>query len=293
MAKEQQTPEVDVLPGDLPPESPEYVEKMVEKGEAAVNNGNTHASEEAPAPKPESVPDKFYNKETGEVDYEAMAKSYSELEKKQSQGKSNSSTEETTNKDNKGSSEDDPNNKEDGKESSKDEANEAVEKAGLDMDSLRNEYQVDGELSEDTYQKLLDSGISKDTVDSYIEGQKALVEKVQTEAFEIVDGQENYQAMINWASSTLSQEEQDNFNNQVASSNKGVRETAIRGLMSRFSDAEGSPGDLHTGKRNNTGTVQGYASKAEMMKAMGDPRYKEDPAYRDAVIRKVEKSNIF
>lgn len=292
MANEQQTQEVEVLPGELPPENQEYIDEMVKKGESAVNNGNTHASEQTPAPKPDNVPEKFYNKETGEVDYEAMAKSYSELEKKQSQGKSNSSTDDTTNKNNKGASEDEPN-KEDVKDQDKNTADKAVEKAGLDMNSLRSEYQEKGELSDDTYQKLVDSGISKETVDSYIEGQKALVEKVQAEAFEIVDGQENYQAMINWASSTLSSEEQDNFNNQVASSNKGVRETAIRGLMSRFVDSEGSQGELHTGKRNNTGTVQGYASKAEMMKAMGDPRYKEDPAYREAVIRKVEKSNIF
>ena len=46
------------------------------------------------AAKPESVPDKFYNAETGAVDYDAMAKSYAELEKKQS-GKQEEKVEES------------------------------------------------------------------------------------------------------------------------------------------------------------------------------------------------------
>ena len=66
--------------------TPEYDKAMAEKWEASQGNKPEAAPADAPAdkvePKPEGIPDKFYDAKTGKVDYEGLAKSYTELEKK-------------------------------------------------------------------------------------------------------------------------------------------------------------------------------------------------------------------
>jgi len=46
-----------------------------------------------------------------------------------------------------------------------------------------------------------------------------------------------------------------------------------------------------TGKApTNTGDV--YRSQAEVVRAMSDPKYENDPAYRQDVYNKLERSNL-
>ena len=222
------------------------------------------------AAKPEGIPDKFYDAETGKVDYDAMAKSYNELEKKQS------------------------GQKEEVKEESVEEpktADEAVSKAGLDMGKLTEEYDTNEGLTDDSYAALEAVGIPKATVDQYIQGQKALVAQAQTEAYSITDGKEGYEAMSSWAKANLSAEELTNYNTQVNSPNSKVRSMAIRGLHAQFSadSGEGKP-LVHGG--STTGTTGGYSSRAQMIAAMQDSKYKSDPAYRAEVEAKVARSSF-
>jgi len=52
----------------------------------------------------------------------------------------------------------------------------------------------------------------------------------------------------------------------------------------------GVEGNLVQGKPPSTGS--GFRSQAELVQAMSDPRYDSDPAYRQDVARKLERSNI-
>ena len=70
---------------EQPAEPEGHEEAMVKK----IDDANTMPEEGIKenvevAAKPECIPDKFYDADTGKVDYDAMAKSYNELEKKQS-----------------------------------------------------------------------------------------------------------------------------------------------------------------------------------------------------------------
>ena len=67
---------------ELTPEDPQYIEEMAKKGEAALNAGNTHRDPQADT----GVPKKFMT-EDGQVNVDALLKSYQELEKKMSQPK--------------------------------------------------------------------------------------------------------------------------------------------------------------------------------------------------------------
>ena len=222
------------------------------------------------AAKPEGIPDKFYDAETGKVDYDSMAKSYNELEKKQS------------------------GQKEEVKEESVEEpktADEAVEKAGLDMSALTSEYDANEGLTAESYAALAAAGIPEGTVNQYIEGQKALVTQAQNEAYSLTDGKEGYEAMSGWAKANLSEAELSNYNTQVNSPNSKIREQAIRGLHSQFASDSGEGKPLVHGG-GSTSTTGGYGSRAQMIAAMQDSKYQSDPAYRAEVEAKVASSSF-
>lgn len=272
---------VQVTPEEIKPEDPNYEAEMAKLGEQAVT-GEPPVEEPQIAAKPDNVPEKFYNAESGEVDYDALAKSYTELEKLQSAPKPPKESEDA--KDNKDTSED-----------AEDPAAQAAESAGLNLQDLQQEYVENGTISDESYAALEKAGIDKDTVDSHIAGQEALVEQSRQQAFELTGGEENYQEMINWAKDSLTDAEIDSFNKQIKTTNVGVRETVIRGLHARFTAENGNQSKLVEGTSKSTGPSQsqaGYASNAELMADMGKPEYEKDPAFRAKVQAKLAKSTL-
>lgn len=260
-------------------ESPEYIAEMAAKGSAAVNGG---VEPEAPveiASKPEGIPDKFYNPVTGEVDYTSLAKSYVELEK--SKGKP---TPEVDAKKPEVKPEDTPD---------VDTANKAVTDAGLDMNSLSQQYADDGELSQDSYDKLAKAGIPKEMVDSYIEGQVARTELVKTQAYALTDGAEGYQAMVDWVRTTATPAEITAYNHAVNSGVSDIREVAIRSMWAKYGSDTGNTGNLITNKVNTKVGTGLYESRAQMMADMANPKYKTDSAFRKMVETKLGNSDIF
>jgi hypothetical protein len=271
---------VEVAP-ELNPESQEYIDSMAAKGEAAVNGG---VAPEAPveiAPKPEGIPDKFYNAETGVVDYQALAKSYVELEK--TKGKPAEPPKETPAK-----TDDKPKG-----ESTDDAATKAVADAGLNMGELAKEFAELGDLSADSYAKLEKAGIDKATVGDYIEGQQAIVAIMQSQAYTITDGADGYKAMVQFAQANLSPEEIQAYNAAVNSKNPQTRELAVQGMWAKYNADSGNSGNLITSKSNSKVGDGSYQSRAEMMADMGNPKYKTDEAFRKSVEAKLANSKIF
>jgi len=269
---------------ELTPESPEYVAEMAKKGEAAVNGGVQPELTPVIAPKPEGVPDKFYNPVTGEVDYASLTKSYVELEKAKS--KPVEPPKEAPKVEAKAESKDDS-------KAPEDAAGKAVADAGLDMSSLNTEYQTNGQLTQESYDKLAKAGITADVVDGYIEGQKARVQVMQSEAHAVTEGKEGYEAMIEWAKANATPTEIQAYNKAVNSSVQSERELAVRGMWARYGADSGNTGNLITNKVNLKGGEGSYESRAQMMTDMQNPKYKSDPAFRKSVETKLANSNIF
>ncbi len=64
---------------------------------------------------------------------------------------------------------------------------------------------------------------------------------------------------------------------------------AIQALQYRFQEGTGYDGQMITGKpAANKADV--YRSQAELVAAQGDPRYENDPAYRNDVMEKLMRS---
>ncbi len=208
--------------------------------------------------RPEWLPEKFESPE-------ALAQAYSELEK---QFTKENQTAET-----------------------KDAVSEIVENAGLNMDVLTDEYSQQGQLSDDSYEKLSKAGIDRQYVDGYIRGQEALALQYQSEVVSITGGRDKYSEMITWASQNLAPEEVLAFNTSVNSGDIAQAKLAVKGLFSQFSETEGlEPSLVRGGVSGESGSV--FRSLAELTEAMSNPKYKNDPAYRQDVINKLARSNI-
>lgn len=166
-------------------------------------------------------------------------------------------------------------------------AEKVVAKAGLDMNVFAQEFAENGELSEESFAKLENSGIPKAMVEQYIEGQKALAEATTARVQGYAGGAESYNQMIEWAASNLSQEDIQAFN-QAITEGPSAQRLAVQGLYAEFSKQKGSEPKLLKG---GVAASAGVYANAEQMRAdMKDPRYKTDPAFRAAVMDKAKRS---
>ena len=66
---------------------------------------------------------------------------------------------------------------------------------------------------------------------------------------------------------------------------------AVQALNYRYQDSQPVDGQMLTGKPA-VDKVDAFRSQAEMVAAMQDPRYDNDPAYRNDVYAKLERSDI-
>ena len=161
-------------------------------------------------------------------------------------------------------------------------------------------YANDGALSEETIEKF-GSMSSQDLVNAYIEIQannpQAAQQNVEMSDAQVnsvmnsAGGESNYNQVVEWAASNLNDRQIDAFDSVVDSGNPAAIGIAFKGLQSQYNDANGYEGRMLQGKpANSSGEV--YRSQAELVSAMSDPRYDRDPAYRQDVVAKLERSDI-
>lgn len=245
------------------PESQEYVDEMVAKGAAALNAGQDEQQEQ----RPDWLPEKF-------SDAEQLAQAYSELEKQFSSREPE---------------EDEEYQGEDFEDVQA--ADEYLRQNGVDFNDLSNSFWENDGLSEEQYDMLEAAGIPSDIVDQFIDGQVAVVNQTQAAVFDAAGGEEGYAQMMNWASNTLSEREQDAYNAAVNSGDMNSVMLAVQGMNARFRSEYGDNPALVQGEAADV-TAGSFASVAEITAAMSDPRYEKDPAYRSAVEAKLQRSSV-
>ena len=161
-------------------------------------------------------------------------------------------------------------------------------------------YANDGTLSEETIQKF--SGMSsQDLVNAYLEIQannpqapqqsvemtEAQVNQVQNAA----GGEANWNQVTAWAQQNLPASQINALDAVVDAGNAAAIGIAFRGIQSQYNDANGYEGRMLQGKPANS-AGQTFRSQAELVSAMSDPRYDNDPAYRADVIQKLDQSDL-
>ena len=104
-------------------------------------------------------------------------------------------------------------------------------------------------------------------------------------------GEANYNRVIEWAASNLPNNQIDAFDSVVDSGNPAAIGIAFQGLQRQYDESNGYEGRMLQGKpASSRGEV--FRSQAELVAAMGDPRYDTDPAYRADVVDKLNNSDL-
>ena len=160
-------------------------------------------------------------------------------------------------------------------------------------------YANDGQLSPDTIEQFKEMS-SSDLVNAYIAIQENspnqgapsadLTDAEMNQVYNSAGGEAEYNRLTEWAADNLSDRKLDAFNSMIDQGNATAIQIAVSGLRSEYEAQEGYEGRMLTGKAARA--VDGFRSQAEVVRAMSDPRYDTDPAYRQDVYDKLERSNV-
>ncbi len=164
-------------------------------------------------------------------------------------------------------------------------------------------FSNEGKLSPETLQKFKGMS-SEDLVNAYIEvtnnpewsgNLPSQVEDVTesqiNEVKNFAGGEQAYSDMVQWAGKNLDQKTISTFDDIIAKGNIDAIKFAVQGLKSQYLNAVGFEGNMVQGKAPQ-GSRDVFRSQAELVAAMSDRRYDNDPAYRQDVIEKLDRSDL-
>jgi len=202
--------------------------------------------------------------------------------------------------DNDGVQEDTEATKEEVKEDEPEKA-ESTPAVALLTEASEEYYANDNKLSKETIDKFSEMS-SQDLVSAYLEMQKnapkpseqterdvseSQINKIQNS----VGGEAQYGKLMQWASDNLPKNQIDAFDSLVGTGNADSIQLGVMALKSEYDKANGFEGRMLSGKKADTkGDV--FRSQAELVQAMNDPKYENDPAYRADIIAKLDRSDV-
>jgi hypothetical protein len=160
------------------------------------------------------------------------------------------------------------------------------------------EYAETGEISSEMMEQF-SSMSSQELVDAYVEMQGQLPSQPTADLSESdvniiknsVGGEESYQNLMGWAADNMDPADIEAFDALVESGNARSIRLAAAGLRAQYESQNGFEGEMLTG-RAPVQQADVFRSQAEVVQAMSDPRYDRDPAYRQDVFEKLDRSNI-
>jgi len=158
---------------------------------------------------------------------------------------------------------------------------ELQKKLGEPKEDVRNE---EGEQETEAPEEVEETSKEEDV-------EEGLTEAQANQLFEMVGGEKAYQSMITWAGQNLSKEEISMYDSVMGKGDPNAIFFAVQALSNKYSDSTGSEGQLLSGKGAAQRDVS-FRSQQELVQAMSDPRYDNDPAYRQDVMRKLENSDL-
>jgi hypothetical protein len=165
-------------------------------------------------------------------------------------------------------------------------ANEMNDSGELSADTIANLEQMNAADFVDAMSRLEPEGDDAEPQAESVGLTDSDINDIQT----AVGGTDAYNAMTSWAQDNFTPQEIQAYDNALEAGNMDNINLALQALYYRYTDSVGSEGDMIQGKASTA--VDGFRSQAEVVRAMGDSRYDSDPAYRQDVYNKLERSNI-
>jgi hypothetical protein len=150
-----------------------------------------------------------------------------------------------------------------------------------------------GEISAESYAKLEAKGLSKADVDMWAEGIRARSTRLADELRSEAGGPEAFNQLLQWARTGMSAEEVQAYNDAVNGGQMTVAKMLLRSMRAAYETKNGRQPNLVGGENvPQHGGVKPFASQDQMVKAMSDIRYREDPNYRAEVDRRLAISDF-
>ena len=200
---------------------------------------------------------------------------------------------------------------------SRDEDDDEVEDTYLDDDEYPEEvadgvnlitqaseeyFENEGAISEETMERFKEMS-SSELVEAYmairdrnpdVDGggySEDLTDSEMNQVYNSAGGEAEYNNLTSWAAQNLDESKMDAFNDIIDRGNATSIQIAVAGLRAEYENQEGYEGRMLTGKAaRSSGDV--FRSQAEVVQAMNNPKYDRDPAYRQDVYDKLERSNV-
>ena len=174
---------------------------------------------------------------------------------------------------------------------------EAGKVAADDITAIKAEYAKDGKLSDASYAKLQEAGYTKRFVDSFVRGQEALAEQYAAGVVRYAGGAEQFNRI-------LSHLEANDPSTREALEAAIVRKdiATTKALLNLAGKTLGKAVGVKPQRTITTQAkpvvapkspqTEAFSSKADMIKAMSDPRYLRDAKYTMEVRAKVAASSL-
>ena len=163
-----------------------------------------------------------------------------------------------------------------------------------------DEYYSENGLSEETYNQLAEMD-SQELLDTYLQLQQQqqqptasqdLSEREVDSIYAFAGGAEQFNAITEWAGQNMSEEYINAYDRIVEQGDSATIQLAVAGLMAAYYENNGYEGRMYSGQQAQAESAPYFRSQAEVVEAMSDPRYENDPAYRQDVYDALERSNL-
>ena len=175
---------------------------------------------------------------------------------------------------------------------------------GVDLITTASEeyYENEGAISEETMERFKEMS-SSELVEAYmaikdrnpdIDGSgysEDLTDAEMNQVYNSAGGEAEYNRLTSLAAQNIPENNFDAFNDMIDRGNAMGIQIAVSGLRAEYEAQEGYEGRMLTGKAaRSSGNI--FRSQAEVVQAMNDPKYDRDPAYRQDVYDKLERSDL-
>jgi hypothetical protein len=162
------------------------------------------------------------------------------------------------------------------------------------ISAASQEFAESGELTPETRDALAELD-SSELLDAYMSlAQPPSADLTDSDVSSLkasVGGEESYNQITGWAAEALSEVELEAFNTTVDSGSLAQIQMVMAGLQARYQAENGYEGTQLQGKAPSN-SRDTFRSQAEVVEAINDPRYDRDPAYRNDILMKLERSDV-
>lgn len=173
----------------------------------------------------------------------------------------------------------------------------ALAAAEVDPKDAAAEFEANGTLSDETFEKFDKAGFPKEMVEAYLRGitppaaqTEADVEAQISTIKASVGGDEAYAELSKFISAQYNATEIEAFNAEVGSGDTSKAMAAVAAAKARYQAEIGTEGNLLGGDVPKS--EGGYETESQMLEDMKKPEYKKSQAFRDEVAAKIKASNF-